>query len=170
MFVNFNLSNALLIVLSIPLFIFGITSITLAIILISGEGINVILKGLLLIGNGVISTLASIYAISDFRLAGLGVINILVLVPIILVGLFFIIDGIILILNEKHVKVARLKKKSSQILGIISIAIGIINLISFILLLVLYPDQPMILTAFWAFISIILIYFGFKSILTTIQD
>lgn len=165
MFINFDLSNALLIVLSIPLFIFSISSITLAIILISQKTVNVILKGLLLIFNGIISILAAVYTILDFRLAGLGIINIIVLVPMILVGLFFMIDGIMLIITERYLKGMRSKRKSTQILGISSITIGIINITAFILLLGIDPNQPFILTAFWVFLSVILILFGFKLIL-----
>lgn len=169
MFISFNISNALLIVLSIPLFIFSISSITLAIILISQESVNVILKGLLLIFNGIISILAAVYTILDFRLAGLGIINIIVLVPMVLVGLFFMIDGLVLIANERYLKGARSKKKSSQILGISSIVIGIINITAFVFLLGMDPNQPFILTAFWVLLSIILIFFGFKLILKKVE-
>ena len=165
MFISFNISNALLIVLSIPLFIFSISSITLAIIFISQESVNVILKGLLLIFNGIISILAAVYTILDFRLAGLGIINIIVLVPMVLVGLFFMIDGLIVIMSERYLKGTRSKRKSSQILGISSITIGIINITAFILLLGIDPNQPFILTAFWVLLSIILILFGFRLIL-----
>jgi hypothetical protein len=131
--------------------------------------VNVILKGLLLILNGIISILAAAYTILDFRLAGLGIINIIVLVPMILVGLFFMIDGIILILTERYLKGMRSKKKSSQILGISSIVIGIINISAFILLLGIDPNQPFILTAFWVIISVVLIFFGFKLILKKVS-
>ena len=114
MFISFNISNALLIVLSIPLFIFSISSITLAIIFISQESVNVILKGLLLIFNGIISILAAVYTILDFRLAGLGIINIIVLVPMVLVGLFFMIDGLIVIMSERYLKGTRSKRNKTE--------------------------------------------------------
>ena len=159
MFVNFDISNALLIVLSIPLFIFSISSITLAIILVTQENINIKLKGLLLILNGIASILTALYTMLDFRLSGLGLINIIILIPMLLVGVFFIIDGISFFINEKS------KKQTNQILGIVSISVGIINLIAFILLLAIDPNQPIILIAFWAFLSVILIFFGVKSII-----
>ena len=165
MFINFDLSNALLIVLSVPLFIFSISSITLAIILISQRTVSVIVKGLLLILNGIISIFAAVYTILDFRLAGLGLVNILVLVPMILVGIFFIIDGVNLFVSEKYMRGAKSKQRSSQILGIVSIAIGIINVIAFTLLLGMDPNQPIMLTVFWVLISVILILFGFKLII-----
>jgi hypothetical protein len=165
MYVNFNLSNALLIVLSIPLFIFSISSITLAIIMVSQNNINAKLKGLLLILNGIASILTALYTMLDFRLTGLGLVNIIVLVPMVLVGVFFIIDGVILFIDEKYLQGIKSKKKSSQILGIVSISVGIINLIAFTLLFIIDPNQPIVLIAFWAFLSIILIFFGIKSII-----
>ena len=165
MYVSFNLSNALLIVLSIPLFIFSISSITLAIIMVSQNNINAKLKGLLLILNGIASILTALYTMLDFRLTGLGLINIIVLVPMVLVGVFFIIDGVILFIDEKYLQGIKSKKKANQILGIISISVGIINLIAFILLFIIDPNQPIILIAFWAFLSVILIFFGVKSII-----
>lgn len=170
MFYNFNLSNALLIILSIPLFIFSISSITLAIILISQRSVSVIVRGLLLILNGIISILATVYTILDFRLAGLGLINIIVLVPMILVGIFFIIDGVTFIVSERYIKRAKSKQKSNQILGIVSLVIGIINIIAFILLLSIDSNQPIILTAFWVLLSVILILFGFKLIIKKVEN
>ena len=162
MYVSFNLSNALLIVLSIPLFIFSLSSLTLAIIMVSQKSINAKLKGLLLILNGIASILTALYTMLDFRLTGLGLINIIVLVPMILVGVFFIIDGVILFIDEKYLQGIKSKKKSSQILGIVDISVGIINLIAFILLFTIDPNQPVVLIAFWALLSVILILFGFK--------
>ncbi|MFW9930470.1 MAG: hypothetical protein ACFFD1_13835 [Candidatus Thorarchaeota archaeon] len=165
LFVNFDLSNALLIVLSIPLFIFSISSITLAIIMVSQKSINIKLKGLLLVINGIVSILAALYTMLDFRLSGLGLINLIVLLPMLLVGVFFIIDGVILFIDEKYLQGIKSKKKASQILGIVSISVGIINLIAFILLFTINPNQPIILIAFWAFLSVILIFFGVITIM-----
>ena len=169
MFVNFNLSNALLITLSIPLFIFSISSIIFAIILMTKERLSVKVKGLLMITNGIISILAAVYTMLDFRLSGLGFINIIVLVPMVLIGIFFIIDGLVLYVSEKHLRRNKLKKRSSQILGLLSISVGIINLIAFIILLVIEPDQPILLTGFWVLIGLILIIFGFKSIIKKVE-
>lgn len=168
MFVNFNLSNALLITLSIPLFIFSISSIIFAIILMTKERLSVKVKGLLMITNGIISILAAVYTMLDFRLSGLGFINIIVLVPMVLIGIFFIIDGLVLYVSEKHRRRNKLKR-SSQILGLLSISVGIINLIAFIILLVIEPDQPILLTGFWVLIGLILIIFGFKSIIKKVE-
>jgi hypothetical protein len=164
MFVNFNLSNALLIILSIPLFIFSISSIIYALILMTKERLNVKVKGLLMIINGIISILVAVYTMLDYRLSGLGLINLIVLVPMVLIGIFFIIDGLILYASVKYIKGNKLGKKSSQILGLLSISVGIINLIAFIILLVINPGQPILLTGFWVLISVILIIFGIKLI------
>ena len=133
--------------------------------MVSQKSINAKLKGLLLILNGIASILTAIYTMLDFRLAGLGLINIIVLVPMILVGVFFIIDGVILFIDDKYLQGIKSKKKSSQILGIVSISVGIINLIAFILLFTIDPNQPVVLIAFWALLSVILIFFGIKSII-----
>ncbi|MEJ2296476.1 MAG: hypothetical protein P8Y23_17135, partial [Candidatus Lokiarchaeota archaeon] len=75
-----------------------------------------------------------------------------------------IIDGLILYASVKYIKGNKLGKKSSQILGLLSISVGIINLIAFIILLVINPGQPILLTGFWVLISVILIIFGIKLI------
>jgi hypothetical protein len=169
MFVNFNLSNALFITLSIPLFIFSISSIIYALILMTKERLNVKVKGILMITNGIISILAAVYTMLDFRLSGLGFINIIVLVPMVLIGIFFIIDGLVLYAREKHLRRNKSKKKLSQILGLLSILIGIINLIAFIILIIIVPDQPILLSGFWIIIGLILIIFGIKSIIKKIE-
>ncbi|TFG03416.1 MAG: hypothetical protein EU542_02280 [Promethearchaeota archaeon] len=170
MFINFNLSNALLITLSIPLFIFSITSIIFAIILITQESLNEKVKGVLMILNGIISILAAVYTILDFRLSGLGLINIIVLVPMMLVGVFFIIDGILVFASEHVIREIKAKKRSGQFLGIVSIVVGLINIIAFILLLSVVPDHPIILSTFWLLLSVVLVLFGIKSIIKKVDS
>jgi hypothetical protein len=83
----------------------------------------------------------------------------------ILIGVFFIIDGIFLYASEKFMHKVKTRQKSNDILGILSITIGIINMIAFILLLTIDSNQPVILTAFWVLLCIILILFGLKLII-----
>jgi predicted membrane channel-forming protein YqfA (hemolysin III family) len=97
---------------------------------------------------------------TDARLDAISELRILVLLPLILVGIFIIIYGVFLVGADMYLHNNKMKKRANQILGIISIAIGLVNIISFVVLIATAGEQPIILSFFWLLIGVILIYFG----------
>ncbi|GAH04715.1 unnamed protein product, partial [marine sediment metagenome] len=87
-----------------------------------------------------------------------------------LVGIFIIIYGVFLVSADMYIDNDKTKERANQILGIISIAIGIINIISFVVMILTAGEQPIILSFFWLLIGVILVYFGFHLIIKKIED
>ncbi len=170
LFFDYDLSKGILIILSIPLMVFSFTTIFFGFYLITQTKLGVKVKGLILIIDGIIPVISSIYAMADTRFDAINELRVLVLLPLTLVGIFIIIYGIFLIGADMYLESDKMRKRANQILGIISIAIGIINIIAFIVVIITEGEQPIILTTFWLLIGVILVYFGVHLIIKKIED
>ncbi|MFX1410879.1 MAG: hypothetical protein ACFFA6_11025 [Promethearchaeota archaeon] len=147
-------------IFSIPLIVFSIYTIYFGAYLILKERLNQKVKGLFLIIDGLIPIIISIYVLLDERLRSLGFVRNLVLFPLFLVGFFLMIYGFFLTYSEKLSSRGALKSKVSRILGLISTVIGLINTIFFIVIVSLYPDEPIFFVASLLLVGAILIIFG----------
>ncbi len=170
MFFDYDVSKGLLIILSIPLMVFSFTTIFFGFYLITQTKLGVKAKGLILLIDGIIPVICSIYAMADARLDAINELRILVLLPLTLVGIFIIIYGVFLVSADMYLDNDKTKKKANQILGIISVAIGIVNIISFVVLILTAGEQPIIFSFFWLLIGVILVYFGVHLIIKKIED
>jgi hypothetical protein len=170
MFFDYDVSKGVLIILSLPLMAFSFTTIFFGFYLITQTKLGVKAKGLILLIDGIIPIICSIYAMADSRLDAINELRILVLLPLTLVGIFIIIYGVFLVSADMYIDNDKTKKRANQILGIISIAIGIINIISFVVMILTAGEQPIILSFFWLLIGVILVYFGFHLIIKKIED
>ncbi len=170
LFFDYDVSKGLLIILSIPLMVFSFTTIFFGFYLITQTKLGVKAKGLILLIDGIIPVICSIYAMADARLDAINELRILVLLPLTLVGIFIIIYGVFLVSADMYLDSDKTKKKANQILGIISVAIGIVNIISFVVLILTAGEQPIILSFFWLLIGVILVYFGVHLIIKKIED
>ncbi len=170
MFFDYDVSKGLLIILSIPLMVFSFTTIFFGFYLITKTKLGVKAKGLILLIDGIIPVICSIYAMADARLDAINELRILVLLPLTLVGIFIIIYGVFLVSADMYLDNDKTKKKANQILGIISVAIGIVNIISFVVLILTAGEQPIIFSFFWLLIGVILVYFGVHLIIKKIED
>jgi len=170
LFFDYDLSKGVLIILSIPLMVFSFTTIFFGFYLITQTKLGVKVKGLILIIDGIIPVISSIYAMADTRFDAINELRILVLLPLTLVGIFIIIYGVFLIGADMYLESDKMRKRANQILGIISIAIGIVNIIAFVVVIVNEGEQPIILTTFWLLIGVILVYFGVHLIIKKIED
>ncbi|NHJ19777.1 MAG: hypothetical protein EAX91_02450 [Candidatus Lokiarchaeota archaeon] len=160
MFFDYHVSNAILIILSIPLMVFSFTMILFAFYLIIKAKLSVKITGLISIIDGIIPIISSIYAMTDSRLDVINELRILVLLPLTLAGIFLVVYGVFLISADIYIDSENLKKRANQILGIIAIAIGLVNIIAFIALLVTIWELPIFLSFFWLMIGVIMVYFG----------
>ncbi|NVM45907.1 MAG: hypothetical protein HWN79_13405 [Candidatus Lokiarchaeota archaeon] len=160
MFFAYDASKGVIIILSIPLMAFSLTTIFFGIYLITQGKLGIKAKGLVLLIDGILPVISSIYALADARLDAINELRTLVLLPLILVGIFIIIYGVFLVSADMYIDNIKLKKRANQVLGAISIVIGIINIISFVALIATAGEQPVILSFFWLSIGVILIYFG----------
>ena len=160
MFFDYHVSNAILIILSIPLMVFSFTTIFFGFYLITKAKLNVKITGLISIIDGIIPIISSIYAMTDSRLDVINELRILVLLPLTLAGIFLVIYGVFLVSADIYIDSENLKKRANQILGIIAIIIGLVNIIAFIGLLVTIGEQPIVLSFFWLMIGVIMVYFG----------
>jgi len=170
MFFQYDVSKGVLIILSLPLMAFSFTTIFFGFYLITQTKLGVKTKGLILLIDGIIPIICSIYAMADSRLDEINELRILVLLPLTLVGIFIIIYGVFLVSADMYIDNDKTKKRANQILGIISIAIGIINIISFVVMILTAGEQPIILSFFWLLIGVILVYFGVHLIIKKIED
>jgi hypothetical protein len=160
MFFDYDISKGVLIILSIPLMVFSFTTIFFGFYWITGSKQGIKAKGLILLIDGIIPIVSSIYVLADTRLDGISELRFLVLLPLILVGIFIVAYGVFLVSADMYLHNDKLKKRANQILGLVSIVIGLVNTISFIGLIVTAGEQPLILSFFWSLIGVILIYFG----------
>ena len=170
MFFDYDVSKGVLIILSLPLMAFSFTTIFFGFYLITQTKLGVKAKGLILLIDGIIPIICSIYAMADSRLDAINELRILVLLPLTLVGIFIIIYGIFLVSADMYIDNDKTKKRANQILGIISVAIGIVNIISFILLVVTAGEQPIILSFFWLLLGVVFVYFGVHLIIKKIES
>lgn len=155
--INWVPSNGIYLLFTIPLLIFSTSTLISAIFLIYQDHLNNIIKGLILILDGLVPTFTPIYALFDPRLQPFSDIRGMVLIPLFLVGVFIIIYGIGWLVIDKYVTI-KLRKKLNKILGSISIGIGILNSIFFIFVLNYDASQPLLVT--WLLVGAILIIFG----------
>ena len=169
MFFDYDVSRGVLIILSIPLMAFSFTTIFFGFYLITQTKLGVKAKGLILIIDGMIPIICSIYAMADSRLDAINELRTLVLVPLILVGTFILIYGVFLVTADIYIDSDTTKKRANQVLGIISIVIGLFNIISFIVLITTSGEQPIILSFFWLLLGIIFVYFGIHLIIKKIE-
>ncbi len=170
MFFTYDVSKGVLIILSLPLMAFSFTTILFGFYLITQTKLGVKTKGLILLIDGIIPIICSIYAMADSRLDEINELRVLVLLPLTLVGIFIVIYGVFLVSADMYIDGDKTKKRANQILGLISIAIGIVNIISFVVLILTAGEQPIILSFFWLLIGVILVYFGFHLIIKKIED
>ncbi|MHA1478157.1 MAG: hypothetical protein ACTSPU_08155 [Promethearchaeota archaeon] len=170
MFFDYDVSKGVLIILSLPLMAFSFTTIFFGFYLITQTKLGVKAKGLILLIDGIIPIICSIYALADSRLDAINELRILVLLPLTLVGIFIIIYGVFLVSADMYIDSDKTKKRANQILGIISVGIGIVNIISFILLVVTTGEQPIILSFFWLLLGVVFVYFGVHLIIKKIES
>jgi len=162
MFFTYDASKGVIIILSIPLMAFSFTTIFFGFYLITQGKLGTKAKGLILLIDGIIPVISSIYALADARLDVINNLRILVLLPLTLVGIFIIIYGVFLVSADMYIDNVKLKKRANQILGAISIVIGLVNIVSFVVLIATAGEQPIILSFFWLSIGVILVYFGLQ--------
>lgn len=164
-------SNGIYLLFSIPLLIFSTTTIASAIFLIYQDHLSGIVKGLILILDGLVPTFAPIYALFDTRIHPFSDIRGMVLIPLFLVGVFMIVYGIGWLVVDKFVSI-KTRKKLNKILGSIAIGIGALNTVFFIIVLSYNPiyatDQPLLVT--WLIVGGILILFGIILILKKVDN
>ena len=170
MFFDYDVSKGVVIILAIPLMAFSFTTIFFGFYLITQTKLSVKVKGLILLIDGIIPVISSIYAMKDSRLDAINDTRILILLPLTLVGIFIIIYGVFLVSADMYIDNDKMKKRANKILGIISIAIGTVNIISFVVLIVTEGEQPIILSFFWLLIGVILAYFGVHLFVKKIED
>ena len=170
MFFDYDVSKGVFIILSIPLMAFSFTTIFFGVYLITQSKLGIKVKGLILIIDGIIPIICSIYAMADSRLNAINELRILVLLPLTLAGIFIVIYGVFLVSADMYIDSDKTKKRSNQILGLISIVIGLVNIISLVVLITTAGDQPIILSFFWLLVGVILVYFGFHLIIKKIED
>jgi len=108
--------------------------------------------------------------LADSRLDAINELRTLVLLPLILVGIFILIYGVFLVTADMYIDSNKTKKRANQILGLISIVIGLFNIISFVVLITTSGEQPIILSFFWLLLGVIFVYFGFHLIIKKIED
>jgi hypothetical protein len=169
MFFDYDLSKGIIIILSIPLMVFSVTTIFFGFYWVTGSKLGIKAKGLILLIDGIIPIISSIYVLADTRLDVISELRFLVLMPLILVGIFIVAYGVFLVSTDMYLSDNKLKKRANQILGIFSIVIGLINTISFVALILIAGEQPIILSFFWLMIGLILIYFGVHLIIKKIE-
>lgn len=168
-FFTYDASKGVIIILSIPLMTFSFTTIFFGFYLITQAKLGVKAKGLILLIDGIIPVISSIYAMADARLDAINNLRILVLLPLTLVGIFIIIYGVFLVSADMYIDNVKLKKRANQILGTISVVIGLINIISFVALIATAGEQPIILSFFWLSIGVILVYFGLQLFIKKVE-
>ena len=170
MFFGLNTTKGLYIILAIPLMVFSVTTIFFGFYLITRVNLGLKAKGLILLVDGLIPIVASAYAMLDPRLSVINDIRGLVLLPLTLVGIFIIIYSVFLLTAEAYIGEIKTRKRANKILGIISIAIGLANIVAFIVLISISGEQPVILSVFWLLIGAISIYFGVHLFIKKVEE
>jgi hypothetical protein len=169
MFFDFTTDKAVYIVLSIPLLAFSFFTIFYGFYSIFEKRLGTKTKGLILLIDGLIPIIAAIIGITDTRLVDIHHIRLLVLFPLTLVGLFIIVYGVFLMLSEKYLKDTNTRKRYNKILGLVSMIIGIGNIVSYVILIQMIVDFSLVLSFFWVLIGGLLIYFGFHLVVKKIK-
>ncbi|MFX0017576.1 MAG: hypothetical protein ACFFAK_00815 [Promethearchaeota archaeon] len=159
------ISNIYYLIFSIPLIIFSIYTIYFGLYLILKEKLNQKVKGLLLIIDGIISIIISMYILLDERFFSFAFVRNLVLFPLFLVSIFLMIYGFYLMFSERLISKESTKKRVSWILGLISTLIGLLNAVFFIIIVINFPTQPVIFLISLPLIGGTLIIFGIHLII-----
>jgi len=154
--INWVPSNGIYLLFSIPLLIFSTTTLISAVFLIYQDHLNNIIKGLILVLDSIVPLFTAIYGLFDPRLHPFSDIRGMVLIPLFLVGVFLLIYGIGWLVVDNVT--TKLRKKMNKILGSISIGIGTLNSIFFIVVMNYDASQPLLVT--WLLVGAILIVFG----------
>ena len=170
MFFGFDATKGLYIILAIPLMVFSVTTIFFGFYLITRVNLGLKAKGLILLVDGLIPIVASAYAMLDPRLSVINDIRGLVLLPLTLVGIFIIIYSVFLLTAEAYIGEIKTRKRANKILGIISIAIGLANIVAYIVLISTSGEQPVILSIFWLLIGAISVYFGVHLFIKKVEE
>lgn len=157
--------NIYYLIFSIPLIIFSIYMIYFGFYLILKEKLNQKVKGLLLIIDGIISIIISMYILLDERFFFFAFVRNLVLFPLFLVSIFLMIYGFYLMFSERLISKESTKKRVSWILGLISMVIGLLNAVFFIIIVINFPTQPVIFLISLPLIGVTLTIFGIHLIL-----
>ncbi len=170
MFFGFDATKGLYIILAIPLMVFSVTTIFFGFYLITQVKLGLKAKGLILLIDGLIPIIASANAMLDPRLNAINDIRVLVLLPLTLVGIFIIVYSVFLLTADMYIEGIKTRKRANKILGIISIAIGLANIVAFIVLISISGEQPIILSVFWLLLGAILIYFGVHMFIKKVEE
>ncbi len=170
MFFGLDATKGLYIILAIPLMVFSVTTISFGFYLITRANLGLKAKGLILLVDGLIPIIVSAYAMLDPRLSVINDIRVLVLLPLTLVGIFIIVYSVFLLTAEAYIGEIKTRKRANKILGIISIAIGLANIVAFIVLISISGEQPVILSVFWLLIGVISIYFGVHLFIKKVEE
>ncbi|MHA1104181.1 MAG: hypothetical protein ACTSPN_00405 [Promethearchaeota archaeon] len=164
--INWVPSNGIYLLFSIPLLIFSTTTLFSAVFLIYQDHLNNIIKGLILVLDSLVPLFTAIYGLFEPRLHLFSDVRGMVLIPLFLVGVFLLIYGIgWLIVDNVTIK---LRKKMNKILGSISIGIGTLNSIFFIIVMNYDASQPLLVT--WLLVGAILIIFGIILIVKKVES
>jgi len=169
MFLDLEPWKGVFIILSIPLLVFGASTMAYGIYSVVEIRLSLRKKGLILIIDALIPILVSFYTLFDTRLVGLDFIRFLVLFPLILVGFFLLAYGLLLFIYEKVITSQKAKISTNRLLGIVAISIGGVNIICYIIVLLSSITQPIILSIFWLLIGIVLIIFGIHLIIRKVD-
>ena len=170
MFFGLDATKGLYIILAIPLMVFSVTTIFFGFYLITRVNLGLKAKGLILLIDGLIPIIASAYAMLDPRLNVINDIRVLVLLPLTLMGIFIIVYSVFLLTAEAYIGEIKTRKRANKILGIISIAIGLVNITAFVVLTSISGEQPVILSVFWVLIGAISIYFGVHLFIKKVEE
>ena len=170
MFFGFDSTKGLYIILAIPLMVFSFTTMFFGFYLITQVNLGLKAKGLILLVDGLIPIIASAYAMLDPRLNVINDIRVLVLLPLTLMGIFIIVYSVFLLTAEAYIGEIKTRKRANKILGIISIAIGLVNITAFVVLTSISGEQPVILSVFWLLIGAISIYFGVHLFIKKVEE
>ena len=170
MFFELTTDKAVYIVLSIPLLVFSFFTILFGFYSVFERRLGTKSKALLLLIDGFIPIIAAIVTILDTRLVDIHNIRLLILLPLTLVGIFIIAYGIFLLLTEYYFKDSKRKKIYKKILGLVSIGIGIVNIIAYLFLIQIAVGYSLVLSFFWVTIGGLLIFFGFHLIFKKIKN
>jgi hypothetical protein len=170
MFLTWEEWKGTYVILAIPLTVFGVSTIFFGVYLMFGERLGSKVKGLILIINGVVPILGSVFTNLDERLLPFDLVRFIVLLPLILIGIFLIIYGIFLISADWYIHNTKSRKRANQILGSISSTIGAVNIAFFTLLLINQIEHPLFFSISWLVLGAILIIFGVHLIIKKLDE
>jgi len=158
------------IILAIPLTVFSVSTIFFGIYLMYGQRLGPKVKGLILIVDGMVPILGSIFTILDDRLSAFDIVRVTVLLPLILIGIFLIIYGLFFMSADWYLHNIKTRKRANQILGLICSSIGVVNIVFFTLLLISEIHHPLFFSITWLVLGVILVIFGVHLIIKKLEE